>query len=226
MTAKYKFFTFFVVDKNMKNLKCSELDDDSDLFNLSCSTRCGWCSYQVSSISVQRVTCYDHFCVFQFFSILAVSMATAAILKIPEVVCTSTLELWIMFLYILNWCDNRYKQIMSNNYVPQTKFGRHIVFVPFLIIILLLLLSFFHQKFIRHISRRLLNGNQWNFTGMLSTMSKCADYFWNFQNGRRCHGNSQNAKKLKNTKMIITGYSPNRNWWNLIGTMSTSSETR
>jgi hypothetical protein len=25
--------------------------------------------------------CYDHFCVFHFFSILAVSMATAAILK-------------------------------------------------------------------------------------------------------------------------------------------------
>ena len=34
----------------------------------------------------------------------------------------------------------------------------------------------------------------------------------------RCHGNGQNAKELKNTKMIITGYSPNRNWWNLIGT--------
>jgi hypothetical protein len=30
-------------------------------------------------------------------------------------------------------------------------------------------------------------------------------------NGCRCHGNSQNAKKLKNTKMIIAGYSPNRN---------------
>jgi hypothetical protein len=45
------------------------------------STRCGCCSYQVSSISVWRVTCYDNFCVFQFFSILAVSMATAAILK-------------------------------------------------------------------------------------------------------------------------------------------------
>jgi hypothetical protein len=39
------------------------------------------CSYQVSSISVRRVTCYDHFCVFQFFSILAVSMTTAAILN-------------------------------------------------------------------------------------------------------------------------------------------------
>jgi hypothetical protein len=38
---------------------------------------------------------------------------------------------------------------------------------------------------------------------MLSTMSRCADYFWNFQNGRRCNGNSQNAKKLKNTKMIM-----------------------
>ena len=33
---------------------------------------------------------YDHFCNFQFFSILAVSMATATILEIPKVVCTST----------------------------------------------------------------------------------------------------------------------------------------
>jgi hypothetical protein len=41
-------------------------------FGLSRSTRCGCCSLQVSSISVWRVTCYDHFCVFQFFSILAV----------------------------------------------------------------------------------------------------------------------------------------------------------
>jgi hypothetical protein len=59
-------------------------------FGLSRSTRCGCCSYQVSSISVRRLTCYDHFCVFQFFSILAVSMATAAIFEIPKVVCTST----------------------------------------------------------------------------------------------------------------------------------------
>ena len=54
---------------------------DSDLFGLSRSTRCGCFSYQVSSISVWRVTCYDHFCVFQFFSLLFVSMAMAAILK-------------------------------------------------------------------------------------------------------------------------------------------------
>jgi hypothetical protein len=54
---------------------------DSDFFGLSRSTSCGCYSYQVSSIFVRRVTYYDHFCVFQFFSILAVSMATAAILK-------------------------------------------------------------------------------------------------------------------------------------------------
>jgi hypothetical protein len=36
-------------------------------------------------------------------------------------------------------------------------------------------------------------------------MSRCANYFRNFQNGRRCHGNGQNAKKIKNTKMIIAG---------------------
>ena len=59
-------------------------------FGLSRSTRCGCCSLQVLSISVRRVTCYDNFCVFQFFSILAVSMATAAILKIPKVVWIST----------------------------------------------------------------------------------------------------------------------------------------
>jgi hypothetical protein len=38
----------------------------------------------------------------------------------------------------------------------------------------------------------------------------------------------ETAKMLKNwkTKMIIAGYSPKRNWSNLLGTTSTSSETR
>ena len=36
---------------------------DSDFFGVSRSTRCGCCSYQVSSISVWRVICYDRFCV-------------------------------------------------------------------------------------------------------------------------------------------------------------------
>ena len=56
---------------------CSKVcPTDSDFFGLSRPTRCGRCSYQVSSISVWQVTCYDHFCVFQFFSILAISMAS------------------------------------------------------------------------------------------------------------------------------------------------------
>jgi hypothetical protein len=48
-------------------------------FGLSLFTRCGCCSCQVSSISVQRAMII--FVFFQFFCILAVSMATAAILK-------------------------------------------------------------------------------------------------------------------------------------------------
>jgi hypothetical protein len=77
---------------------CSKVcPNDSDFFGLSRSTTCGCCSYQVSSISVWRVTCYDHFCVFQFFSILAVSMATAAILK--KLTLTSTTSHGIRYSY-------------------------------------------------------------------------------------------------------------------------------
>jgi hypothetical protein len=47
-------------------------------------------AYLLSSISVRRETCYDHFCVFQFFSILAVSMATAAILKKSTLTSTTS----------------------------------------------------------------------------------------------------------------------------------------
>ena len=72
---------------------------------------------------------------------------------------------------------------------------------------------FFHS-----ISRRCLNEILWNLVGISYAMWSCSVKGWFFQNGYRCHGNDQNAKKLKNTKMIIAGYSPNRNWWNLIGT--------
>ena len=70
---------------------------DFEFFGLSRSTSCGCCSYQVSSISVWRITCYDHFCVFQFFSILVVSMAMAAILK--KSTLTSTTSHGISYSY-------------------------------------------------------------------------------------------------------------------------------
>jgi hypothetical protein len=70
---------------------------DSDFFGLSRSTSCECCSYQVSSISVRRVTCYDHFCVFQFSSILAVSMATATILKKSTLTSTTSHGIWYSY---------------------------------------------------------------------------------------------------------------------------------
>jgi hypothetical protein len=77
------------------------ISTDSDFFGLSRSTRCGCCSYQVSSISVWRVTRYDHFCVFQFFSILAVSMAMAAILKI-HCVCSVSSSYYYYYSFFLS----------------------------------------------------------------------------------------------------------------------------
>jgi hypothetical protein len=70
---------------------------DSDFFGLSRSTRCGCYSYQVSSISVRRVTRYDNFCAFQFFSILAVSMATAAILNKSTLTSTTSHGIWYSY---------------------------------------------------------------------------------------------------------------------------------
>jgi hypothetical protein len=80
--------------------------------------------------------------------------------------------------------------------------------------------------FVRSISRRCLDQTLWNLVGISYAMWSCAVKGEFFQNGCHCHGNGQNAKKLKNTKRIIAGYSPNRNWWNLTGTISTSSGTR
>jgi hypothetical protein len=96
-----------------------------------------------------------------------------------------------------------------------------LLFYFFTIIIVLL-----PHIFVRSISRRCLDQTLWNLVGISHAMWSCAFKGWFFQNGCCCHGNDQNAKKLKNTKMIIAGYSPNRNWWNLIGTTSTSSGTR
>jgi hypothetical protein len=53
-------------------------------FGLSRSTSCGCCSYQVSSISVWRVTCYDHFCVFKFHTFLFALFLGDALIKVYE----------------------------------------------------------------------------------------------------------------------------------------------
>jgi hypothetical protein len=70
---------------------------NSNFFGLSHFTTCGCCSCQVSSISVLRVTCYENFRVFHFFSILAVSMATTAILKKSTPYSTTSHGIWYSY---------------------------------------------------------------------------------------------------------------------------------
>ena len=96
----------------------------------------------------------------------------------------------------------------------------------FTIIIIIIIIIILPHIFVRSISWGCLDQTLWNLVGISYAMWNWAIKGWFFQNGCRCHGNGQNAKKLKNTKMIIAGYSPNRNWWNLIGRTSTTSGTR
>jgi hypothetical protein len=108
-------------------------------------------------------------------------------------------------------------------YVTPNAVGWRIAILRFFFTIIIIILP---HIFVRSISQRCLDQTLWNLVGISYAMWSCAGKGWFFQNGCRCHGNGQNAKKLKNTKMIIAGYSPNRNWWNLIGTTSTASGTR
>ena len=82
---------------------------------------------------------------------------------------------------IMGWGDVRYYFAMA------------------ILVIIILLLSFFRQKFVRHISRRCLDQTLWNLAGISYAMWSCSLRVDVFQNGCRCHGNGQNDKKLKNT---------------------------
>jgi hypothetical protein len=112
-------------------------------------------------------------------------------------------------------------------YVTPNAVGWRIAILRFFftIIIIILIIILLHI-FVRSISRRCLDQTLWNLVEISYAMWSCAGKGWFFRNGCRCHGNEQNDKKLKNTNMIIAGYSLNRNWCNLTGTTSTASETR
>ena len=131
-------------------------------------------------------------------------------------------------IHTRQWCIVNYVPVCSVSYysyyyVTPNAVGWRIAILHFFFTIIIIILP---HIFVRSISRRCLNQTLWNLVGISYAMWSCAGKGWFFPNGCRCHGNGQNAKKLKNTKMIIAGYSPNRNWWNLIGTTSTSSGTR
>ena len=92
-------------------------------------------------------------------------------------------------------------------YGSQTKFVRHIVFALFLIIIILpSSASILSGTFLGDALIKLYETLQ-EYHMPCEVVPLSVDFF---QNGCHCHGNSQNAKNFKNTKMIITGYSPNR----------------
>jgi hypothetical protein len=112
-------------------------------FVLTRFTRCGCCSYQVSSISVWRVTCYDNFCVFKFYSIFAVSMATAAILNKSTLKSTTSHGIWYSYKVSLSlikafprnradknvWKNNNNseKETYNNNTSPDNSRGDVII---------------------------------------------------------------------------------------------------
>ena len=150
-------------------------------------------------------------------------------------------SLWdiLLLLCFLLWlpnvvCETYYFCSVSSSssyyyyYITPTVVGWCIAILRFfftIIIILIIVIIILPHIFVRSISRRCLDQTLWNLVGISYVMWSCAFNGWFFQNGCRCHGNGQNAKKkIKKTK--IAGYSPNRNWWNLIGTTSTSGGTR
>jgi hypothetical protein len=66
-------------------------------------------SYQVSSISVWQATCYDNFCVFRIFRILAISMAMAAILNLFNPNSCHTLQ-WIFLQSFMKFDEKNKKK--------------------------------------------------------------------------------------------------------------------
>ena len=154
------------------------------------------------------------------------------IFKCPFV-CLYTYEFWLSLCRIVRssvivllfppnevWETYCVCSVSYYYYVTPNAVGWRIAILRFFFtIIIIILIIILPHIFVRSISRRCL-------VEISYAMWSCAGKGWFFQNGCRCHGNDQNSKKFKNRKMIIAGYSPNRNWWNLIRTTSRSSATR
>ena len=81
-------------------------------------------------------------------------------------------------------------------YITPTVVGWCIAILRFFFTIILIL----PLIFVRSISRRCLDKTLWNLVGISYAMWSCAFKGWFFQNGCRCHGNGQNAKKIEKHK--------------------------
>ena len=80
--------------------------------------------------------------------------------------------------------------------------GSHVMILQITsyLVIIIIILSLFRQKFVRHISRRCLDQSLWNLVGISYAIRSCVFKGWFFQNGYRCHENGQNAKKKWKTQ--------------------------
>ena len=75
-------------------------------------------------------------------------------------------------------------------YITLTVVGWCIAILRFFFTIIIL-----PHIFVSSISRRCLDQTLWNLVWISYAMWSCAIKGWFFQNGCRCHGNGQNAKK-------------------------------
>jgi lysylphosphatidylglycerol synthetase-like protein (DUF2156 family) len=80
--------------------------------------------------------------------------------------------------------------------------GSHVMILQITsyLVIIIIILSLFRQKFVRHISRRCLDQILWNLVGISYAIWSCVFKGWFFQNGYRCHENGQNANKKWKTQ--------------------------
>ena len=86
-------------------------------------------------------------------------------------------------------------------YITPTVVGWCIAILHFFFtIIIIIIIIIIPHIFVRSISRRCLDQTLWNLVGISYAMWSCPVKGWFFQNGCRCHGNGQNAKKIEKHK--------------------------
>ena len=132
----------------------------------------------------------------------------ALFLLIIIIIMAPKRSLWdilLLLCFLLLWlpnvvCETYYFCSVSYYYyyINPTAVGWCIAILRFFFPILIILIL--PHNFVRHFSRRFLDQTLWNLVGISYAMWSCAFKCWFFQNGCRCHGNGQNAKKLKKHK--------------------------
>ena len=108
-----------------------------------------------------------------------------------------------MTVLMTAWCKSKFPMLCKHiiSMAPKRSLWDILLLLCFFFFFLLLLLLFhFPHTFVRHFSRRCLDQTLWNLVGISYVIWSCVFKCLFFQNGCRCHGNGQNAEKLKKHK--------------------------